>query len=1032
MSDKVVLDPNFLAIGSLELECDSVILPQLTGHEAELAGTIQASGWRWVIAPKKLRKVSKASSLVDALLFIIACQVAAAQFRIIRIGDPGDQESTGGTQASAPCSFDETLRVFLHVRLFLLPVDAGARKHLSSLSNAKGKAYAKSLQYVLLNVDCNREAWHIGPIAQKQGMFVSEPRTANLSKVYADMPSPRPWKLRSEIADAGSLSLLQECTIRDAPRGMRTTLYAYQKNSLWKLVQRETFPQRVLDPDMFQRRTPDTDTEYYICLSTWEIHRYPVFYEETPSGIICEGMGVGKTCICLALILHTKHQSSKAPVDCTGGNARVDLHPELLRLMGGEPDDQFPSLKSLCARQVLLSRVPFRGARDRLGPYMYSLLKKSSPYYLKEPRQQWRYSYRSEKAADSIKMLLSSATLVVVPDTLVVQWQVELNKHVADGALEVLIVADAKMNLPDPVTLLEYDIVLMSHSRFGLENQPSEKWDINGNLVKSPLLMIRWLRLIFDEGHNMGQRKLANNQVGMAARLECDRVWICTGTPMPNALRAVGNEEERFDLDRLGGLVTECLRIEPFASSPGLFTKVITKPFLQGGFRGFEKLQSLMHRIMIRNRPADVALDVVLPPLHQRIVCLDFNRHQRLVHNCLIALIGSNAVLSQRQHQDYFFHPSNAQALRAVTTNLFSSCFWFGGRVLRDNVVSALKNVDEGLEKTVERGFSAADTAQLQSIREHLAEALSDSLWNRIVDTDDVVYEVSGWPKMLNDMEPDAAMLTFVNKLLPSTSLVHAKDIEALQKHQLKSSVDGQVTKLDTFILSTSSTKLSYIADELLKHAFTEKTIIFGQSDRELYYCRELCGVLRIRCLLFHKSMKVSERAHNITTFNTSENVSVLIMDVRLGAWGIDLSSASRVYFLSPVWHQDVESQAIKRAHRIGSKRAVYVETLVINGTVEEDVMSRRKELANKAGQSRHVTDDGKMRNILSRGSFIQPSESTQCFHLMKRPCPVMPAKRGYALIDVPSLTMRSSTCVGHNELEAFSEMQRKKVRQDV
>ncbi|KAI8969094.1 P-loop containing nucleoside triphosphate hydrolase protein, partial [Mycotypha africana] len=73
---------------------------------------------------------------------------------------------------------------------------------------------------------------------------------------------------------------------------------------------------------------------------------------------------------------------------------------------------------------------------------------------------------------------------------------------------------------------------------------------------------------------------------------------------------------------------------------------------------------------------------------------------------------------------------------------------------------------------------------------------------------------------------------------------------------------------------------------------------------------------------------------------------NVIIMAVQKAAYGIDLSSASRVFFVSPVWQPAMEQQAIKRAHRIGQKRPVYVETLVIQNTIEDALLQRRNQVS--------------------------------------------------------------------------------------
>jgi SNF2 family DNA or RNA helicase len=84
-------------------------------------------------------------------------------------------------------------------------------------------------------------------------------------------------------------------------------------------------------------------------------------------------------------------------------------------------------------------------------------------------------------------------------------------------------------------------------------------------------------------------------------------------------------------------------------------------------------------------------------------------------------------------------------------------------------------------------------------------------------------------------------------------------------------------------------------------------------------------------------------------------------MSVQVAAYGIDLSSASRVYFVSPVWQTAMEQQAIKRAHRIGQTKPVYVETIVIRSSIEENMLKRRAMLAIRAEKqhSKCRIDDG-------------------------------------------------------------------------
>ncbi len=68
-------------------------------------------------------------------------------------------------------------------------------------------------------------------------------------------------------------------------------------------------------------------------------------------------------------------------------------------------------------------------------------------------------------------------------------------------------------------------------------------------------------------------------------------------------------------------------------------------------------------------------------------------------------------------------------------------------------------------------------------------------------------------------------------------------------------------------------------------------------------------------------------------------------MDISQAAFGLDMRSASRVYFISPVLNPQVEAQAIGRVRRISQKKQVSVETLVLRGSLEEVIMQRRQKM---------------------------------------------------------------------------------------
>jgi hypothetical protein len=80
-------------------------------------------------------------------------------------------------------------------------------------------------------------------------------------------------------------------------------------------------------------------------------------------------------------------------------------------------------------------------------------------------------------------------------------------------------------------------------------------------------------------------------------------------------------------------------------------------------------------------------------------------------------------------------------------------------------------------------------------------------------------------------------------------------------------------------------------------------------------------------------------------------------MDITQAAFGLDMRSASRIYFINPVLNPQVEAQAVGRARRISQHRRVTVETLVLRGSLEEVIVARRGALT--------LAEHHKLKNIL-------------------------------------------------------------------
>jgi SNF2 family DNA or RNA helicase len=64
----------------------------------------------------------------------------------------------------------------------------------------------------------------------------------------------------------------------------------------------------------------------------------------------------------------------------------------------------------------------------------------------------------------------------------------------------------------------------------------------------------------------------------------------------------------------------------------------------------------------------------------------------------------------------------------------------------------------------------------------------------------------------------------------------------------------------------------------------------------------------------------------------------VLLISLKAGGVGLNLTAAEYVFVLDPWWNPAAEAQAIDRAHRIGQTKPVFAYRLIARDTVEERI----------------------------------------------------------------------------------------------
>ncbi len=93
-----------------------------------------------------------------------------------------------------------------------------------------------------------------------------------------------------------------------------------------------------------------------------------------------------------------------------------------------------------------------------------------------------------------------------------------------------------------------------------------------------------------------------------------------------------------------------------------------------------------------------------------------------------------------------------------------------------------------------------------------------------------------------------------------------------------------------------------------------------------------------MRVPFLHGGVARGRRDKMVADFQAGAGPPLLLISLKAGGTGLNLTAASQVIHYDRWWNPAVEDQATDRAWRIGQGRTVVVHKLVCEGTVEERI----------------------------------------------------------------------------------------------
>lgn len=518
--------------------------------------------------------------------------------------------------------------------------------------------------------------------------------------------------------------------------------------------------------------------------------------------------------------------------------------------------------------------------------------------------------------------LMDGGSLIVCPMTLLGQWKAEIETHVQPGSLSFYVhygqsrPKDAKILAQSDVVITTYGVLA---SEFSTENA-----DDNGGLYS-----VRWFRVVLDEAHTI---KSSKSQISMAAAaLVADRRWCLTGTPIQN------NLEDLYSLLRF-------LRVEPWGNW-AWWNKLIQKPFEEGDGRGLKLVQSILKSIMLRRTKHSTDRDgrpiLVLPPADVQVIYCELSEAEKDFYEALFKK--SKVKFDQFVEQGRVLH--NYASILELLLRLRQCC---------DHPFLVMSRGDtqeySDLDKLARRFLKGSQNSMEGEVKDVPSKAYIQEVVEKLRKGED-----GECPICLEAFE-DAVLTPCAHRLCRECLLGSWRNAtsglcpvcrKVISRQELITAPTESRFQVDIDKNWVESTKVAFLLRELeMLRISGSKSIVFSQWTAFLDILQIPLSRSKIPFVRLDGTLNQQQREKVIRQFSEDSNILVLLMSLKAGGVGINLTAASNAFVLDPWWNPAVEEQAVMRIHRIGQTKSVMIKRFIVKGTVEErmEVVQARKQ----------------------------------------------------------------------------------------
>ncbi|KAM0140235.1 hypothetical protein ACHAO1_002465 [Botrytis cinerea] len=529
-------------------------------------------------------------------------------------------------------------------------------------------------------------------------------------------------------------------------------------------------------------------------------------------------------------------------------------------------------------------------------------------------------------------------TLIVCPACIIDQWQSEIGKHLEEDKYQNVVAYKAGSG-PTKANLMGADIVLASYTQLRIScpwppetilrrlrkeaTSKGNKAPMNPKAVEDwvdkhrekqggLLHKISWYRVVLDEAQNIKNEAVRTSHAANA--LLGQHRWAMSGTPMMN------RREELYPYFRF-------LK-DPTIADLSMQVKFTREFCEENNKRCDERINEVLGRIILRRTMTDKILGreiVELPPFTKKNDLILFNQATEILYQAV----------EQRFRElvtEAFKNDDPRKKMQYSIVALLRLRQFTAHPLIIEPQMKIMFHIKE--LKEIQKKMNGADP-QLHH------PALCEGTFEF-----DRLKNVSGTPKERSSKQKKGRdVLRYVPPLGARSEWLE--------------DVDAGKSALP------QSTKLASIRKLLLewrKGTRLDKTIIFVQWKAMILLIGMMLEEDNFHFVYYTGDMSKRNRANALDSFENMKEVTVMIMGLKVGGVGLNITCANRAIMVDLWWNQAIEMQANARIYRIGQPKETHFRREVVRRSADIRLaLTQLKKNALIVGTSKVLGDHGQM-----------------------------------------------------------------------